>query len=372
MFRKTIAAACAAFLVATGAWAQNVGDSFQPEPDESTTRVGTRGASFLEIPIGARAQALGGSGVALIRGVEAMAWNVGAIAEVREFAVGWSYSELFGSADITHQFFGAVLPIGSSSAIGVSVLALNSGDIIRTSERFPEGGDPQFGSTFTFNGFAASLGWGQQLTDRLDIGGAVKFVQEGVDNANINWVGLDVGALFRTGLVGTTLGASIQNVGGESSFAGSAIERQIGAAADVFQVEDNVSVQFNTDDLALPTAFRFSLLFDVAGTPESWITGASLDHNVRFVADVFDSISSSLESAFGIEYSYRDFFFARGGKRFFNEDRANFRDFADGLSFGGGIAIPGILDRRLVFDYAYTDMGLLDNVQTFSVQFGGM
>jgi hypothetical protein len=63
MFRKIIALTVAVFSISvTDLWAQNVGDGLQPEPNQSTTRVGTRGANWLEIPVGARAQALGGSG----------------------------------------------------------------------------------------------------------------------------------------------------------------------------------------------------------------------------------------------------------------------------------------------------------------------
>lgn len=370
MARKTISLLCAALLIAaSGARAQNVGTGLEPEPDQSTTRVGTRGAAFLEIPVGARAQALGGSGTALIGGVEAMSWNVSAIAEVEAFSVGWAYSKIFADADITHQFAGAVLPIGSSSALGVSVIALSSGDIVRTSERFPEGGDPQFGGTFQYNAFAGSVGWGQRLTDRLDIGGALKIVSEGIDNAKASWIGLDLGALFRTGLLGVTLGAAIQNIGGEASFSGSGIEQIIGAAQDVFPSEDNIPIRLGTNELTLPTLLRFSVAFSVTGTPEALFPAALAGHDVRVVADFFDAIDTALEPSLGFEYGYRNIVFGRVGKRFFNEDRADFRDFNDGLSFGGGLRVPA-LGRYLNIDYAYTDMGLLDNIQTLSIQLG--
>jgi len=370
MMDKAISLACALLLVtAGGAWSQNLADGFEPEPDQSITRIGTRGAAFLELPVGARAQALGGSGAAIIRGVEAMAWNVAAIAETRDFSVGWSYSELFDDLDITHQFAGVILPIGATSSLGVSVIALNSGDIVRTTERFPEGGDPQFGTTFDFSGFAASVGWGLQITDRLDAGVAGKIVQEGIDNANANWLGLDIGALFRTGLLGATLGFTIQNIGGEATFEGSAVEQVVAAGQDVFPNEDQVGIQFDTDELALPTLFRFSVVFDVTGTPEAWLPTAPQQHNVRVVADFFDAIDTAFEPAFGLEYGFRDIIFGRIGKHFFNESRDDFREFSDGLSFGGGARIP-LIGRYLMLDYAYTDMGVLKNVQTFSIQFG--
>lgn len=370
MLKKTVALACAGLFIATaGGWAQNVGDGLDPEPDQSTTRVATRGANFLEIPVGARASALGGSGSALIRGVESMAWNVAGMAEIESFAVGWSYSELFAEADITHQFAGVVLPITSGSAIGASVIILNSGDITRTTESFPEGGDPTFGDLFDWSSFAGSFGYAQAITDRLSVGGALKFVSEGIQEAKANWVGADIGALFRTGLFGVTIGATVQNIGGEARFSGSGIERTLAAGQDAFDTGDNVSIQFDTRELLLPTMFRFSAVFDVTGTPDAWLPEVNLDHNVKAIADFADGIDTALEPGLGFEYSYKDFVFGRVGKRWVNEDRADFREFSDGLAFGGGIKLP-VLGRYLALDYAYTDMGILEDIQTFSIQLG--
>ncbi len=371
MLKKTLTLACAGLLIAwTGAQAQNLGDGLEPEPDQSTSRVATRGANWLEIPVGARAQALGGAGTALIRGVEALAWNVGAIAEAESFSVGWAYSELFDEADISHQFAGAVIPLGDVSALGVSIIALSGGDIIRTSERFPEGGDPQFGETFEFTGFAAQVAFARQLTDRLNLGGALKIVSEGIDNARANWIGGDLGALFDTGLLGVTIGVAIQNIGGEARVTGPAIESVVGQTTDAFPTADNVPVQFDTNDLNLPTAFRFSAVFDVTGTPEAWFPDVGAEHNVRLVTDFFDSIDTPVEPSVGIEYAFKELVFGRIGKRFFNEERtSDIRDFGDGFALGGGIRLP-VLDRYLGFDYAYTDMGLLDNIQTISINLG--
>lgn len=370
MLKKTLAIACAGLFVAsTGAWAQNVGEGLEPQPDQSTTRVATRGANFLEIPVGARAQALGGSGVALIRGPESVAWNVAAIAESQTFSIGYAYSELYEDTDITHQFVGAVLPIGDVSALGVGVISLSSGDMIRTSERFPDGGDPQFGDEFDYTAFAGSIAYARRITDRLSVGGAFKLVSEGIADAKANWIGGDIGALFRTGLVGVTIGGTITNIGGEARFTGSAVERVIGAGTDAFPTSDNIGVQFDTRELLMPTAFRFSAVFDVTGTPEAWFPQVSPEHNLKVLTDFYDSIDTALQPSIGAEYSYRQYVFGRIGKRWRNEDRADFRDFWDGAALGGGVRIP-VLGSYLGVDYAYTRVQNLGNIQTFSVNFG--
>ena len=371
MLKKTLAIVCAGFLLgATGARAQNLGTGLLPQPDQSTTRVGTRGANFLEIPIGARGQALGASGGALIDGAQGLAWNVASAASVEGFSLAFDYTNLFADTDIDLIYAAAVFSLNDVSALGITVTSLNSGDIIRTTEDFPEGGDPQFGETFKFNGFAAGLTYARAITDRLNVGAQVKLVSEGLDDAKVDWVALDVAALFRTGLVGTTLGATITNIGGDANYSGSAVERIVAAGTDAFQTEDNVPVSFDTRALTLPTAFRFSVVADVIGSAEAWVPSAGTTSQLKLALDFYDSISTALQPSLGLEYSFRELIFGRLGKRWYNEEStSDFRDFSDGFALGAGLKIP-ILKRFLQLDYAYTDRGILENTQTFSLQFG--
>ena len=61
----------------------------------------------------------------------------------------------------------------------------------------------------------------------------------------------------------------------------------------------------------------------------------------------------------------------RAGKKWVNEgpDVASFRDFTHNVSFGGGLWIP-LLGRQFKFDYAFTAIEDLDNIQVFSFEFG--
>ena len=54
---------------------QGTGTVLLPNPQNPTTRVGTRGANFLEIGVGARGLALAGAYTALAEGVTALYWN---------------------------------------------------------------------------------------------------------------------------------------------------------------------------------------------------------------------------------------------------------------------------------------------------------
>ncbi len=367
--------------------AQNVGNELQPDPDEPNTRVGTRGASFLELGIGARAQALGGAGATLHPGVFAMYWNPAQIAATETFGVGFSYSALYDELNIDHFFVGALLTVAGGT-LGMSFNSLSSGDITRTTEAFPDGGDPIFGNTFDWTSTYVGVYYARRITDRLNLGGGVKFISEGIDEANADWVAFDAGVMFRTGLYGIVIGATAQNIGTEANFEGSAVERIIEGSDQVFPPNGrDIETRLKTRDVQLPSLFRFTLGLDVLGGPESLVQVPTTSHTLNIALDISDAVNTDVQTAVGIEYGFRQIAFLRAGKRFFNENqrtgdiqrsvggtaeffrKKDFRDFNHGLSFGGGIRIPA-LGRRLAFDYAYVNMGELDNIQVISFEFG--
>lgn len=389
MTRKTIWVLALGFLCVSvqAGMAQNVGNELQPDPEEANTRVATRGANFLEIGVGARAQAMAGAGATVQPGVFAMYWNPAAIADNEGLGVGFSYSALYKDLDIDYVFAGGLLSFGGGT-LGFSWGGLSSGDIPRTTESFPAGGDPTVGSTFDWTSSFVGVFYARAITDRLNFGGGIKFVGEGINEAQANWVAFDAGVTFRTGLYGVELGATAQNIGTEASFKGAATKRILQGGDQIFPPSGrDLETEFDTRDVALPTLFRFTLNLDVAGRPESMLQTGSADHALSASLDLTDAVDGDLQTAVGIEYGFRQIAFLRGGKRFYNENQRTgairedvggdatffrtdaFRDFDHGLSFGGGVRLP-MLGRNLAFDYAWVGMGELENVQVFSVEFG--
>ena len=179
MRRFSASLAAALLLVPCGALVgQGTGTVLLPDPQNPTTRVGTRGANFLEIGVGARGLALGGAYTALAEGVTALYWNPAGIAELEGPAAAFSIADLYGDAGISHTFAGGIMPVGSNGAFGIALTQLSSGDIQRTTELFPDGGDPAFGNTFSYTASAAGLYYARRLTDRLGLGVGVKFATE--------------------------------------------------------------------------------------------------------------------------------------------------------------------------------------------------
>lgn len=348
--------------------AQTIPGELLPTPEEPPTRQGTRGANFLQLGVGARAIAMAGSATGFVAGPDSWYWNPAGGATLESFGIAASRQNLYDDLDISHNYVALGLP-ALGGVVGLHVIALNSGELTRTTEESPLGDDPTLGSTFEWNSLAIGASYARRLTDRLALGGTIKFVSEGITDASTRWVALDLGTQFQTGIYGLTLGASLSNVGPSSHMRGAAVEREVNTDDFSPQLTD---VVYDTRDTELPTLFRFSVGTELYGTANSlWGQGGG-DHQVLGELAVSDAIDTDVQAAFGLEYAWRNMLFVRGGKRFYNDGRDVGEDssFMYGLSGGFGLRLP-IGGRGLRFDYAYTALGdQLQNIQVFSLEFG--
>jgi hypothetical protein len=368
MYSKALLSSALVLALGAGnALAQGSGDPLEFERTEPTTRVGTRGANFLQIGVGARAQALGGAFTALAEGPTALYWNSAATATAEGFAAAFSYTELFSGSDITHNFVGAMLPTALGT-IGASVITLSSGPMTRTTEDYPTGGDPFAGGSFEWTATAVGLHYARQITDRLSVGAAGKVVTEGIAGANATFYGADLSTIFDTGMYGITVGATLANIGTSARMEGRDVRERIPPGDDTFDNRRITDVELMTVQAALPTTVRFGIMADLLGSPRA-IWGANPRHALRVMTDLNDAIDTDLQTSIAAEYSFGEMVFLRGGRRWYNEARADHRDdFSFGLTAGAGLRIPLGDTRRLGLDYAWANMGDLNHNQIFSIE----
>lgn len=348
-------------------------ETLTSSPEQIITRVGTRGAAFLSLGVGARAQALGGAYGAMADDVTSLYWNSAGMTHLDGFSAGMTTARLFADLDIQHTFVGVVLPLGFTR-IGISVNTLDSGDMPWQSEFWPNAGfggqqDPTAAS-FAWTGTAIGLHFAQPITDRLTIGAAAKVIEEGITNATASYVALDLSTLFRTGLYGVTLGASLTNLGTSGRFEGRLLNSRINTGGSEGQALGGfvrvMEVAAATDDLELPTSFRFSVLADLIGGADA-IVAPNADQSLRVMVDINDPVDAPQETAIGVEYGFRGLAFLRGGKRFANEDQID-HGMMHAAAAGGGLRLPVGEIGTLTVDYAYTSMEQLENIQVFSFQ----
>jgi hypothetical protein len=363
LHRKLVLGALAAVLGFTpSAWAQGI-DGILPTPDNPPTRQGTRGANFLHLPIGARGNAMGGSINGVVSGPTAWYWNPAGAALSEGFSVAAGRQELYGDLGIGQTYAALSLP-ALGGVIGFSYNGLNSGDLFRTSEVDPIGNDAQGGRTFQWNSTAAALGYSRRLTERLAVGGQVKYITEGITDATTNWIAFDIGTQFNTGIYGLVVSGAIMNVGGQARAQGPAINRVVNT--DFFSPAAT-RVDLFTRKTDLPTFLRTSVGMDVIGSANSAFGQAGGDHKLYAEASVTDGVDIATQLGFGAEYGFRNTLFVRAGKRFFNDDRDVDEGFAYGASVGAGLRF-GIGGRDVRFDYSFTNVGELQNIQVFSFE----
>lgn len=359
--------ASAALVLGSAAAVHAQGTFIIPDPDEGSSRVGTRGANFLHIPVGARQQGLAGAAVGSSDGPSAMFWNAANMAGQTGVSVFVSRMSMFGNSGITNTAGAVSVDLGQG-AIGFGIVQYSSGSILRTTERAPDGDDPAFPGYFSWKATAINAHYARNLTDRLaaSIGG--RYASEGIELASNSFVGLDVSTRFRTGLYGLTVGAALSNVGNRSQFSGHAVGQAITAPRNNGQATGReIPISYQTQQPLMPTEFKFGVLSQVLGDAEA-LAGANAVHGISAELDFSKGIDTDLQTALGVEYGFRRAFFLRLGKRFFNEQHAPWK-FADGLAFGGGMRVP-LASRTLVLDYGYVTLGELRNNQVFSFSFG--
>ena len=368
LFRTVALGVGLAAAVPTGLGAQSrMGEARQPAPGDDVYRVANRGAAFLELGVGARALALGGAYVALAEGPTSLYWNPAGIADIPGISGAVSYESLYENSGLTNSFLAVALPVGAGAA-GLSVTYFSSGQIERTTERFPEGGDPTAGRYVEWAGLAVGASYARQITDRLSFGGTVKFAQEGMSFARANYFGGDFGVRFRTGLYGITIGAALTNLGSRGRMEGPAVDRVLTPGDDPrLPTQRELPIQLRPEAVLMPAAFRVGIRTEILGTPYSVLGRANPDHRLTLLGEVANAINAPTFPAVAFEYGFRDLFFVRGSKLFRGSADAE-NDFSSGLAAGFGVRVPG-LGRTLAIDYAYRYVEL-GACQSISIEFG--
>ncbi len=336
------------FLVSSGALAGN-------------DNTGTSCANFLKIGVGPRAEAMGGSFVAMANDWTALYWNPAGIARLEHTEIGFARTDWI--VDITHSFFGAVYSPGAKwGTFGFSINYLDMGEMERTTPAEPEG----TGSYFNSSDLAVGVAYARNLTDRFSVGVKGKFVSETIGFSSANAIAIDVGTQFITGFQGIRLGMSISNFGGKMLMMGT--EQMVKADADeLIDGSPMEKSRLETENWPLPMIFRLGLSFEALKNDQMQFT-VNMDFN--------DPRDINPYGSFGGEYGWNNMVFLRGGliyrpKDFdvtlLEEKEELALNYEIKYAFGGGLllSVPGT-SVKMRLDYAYTDLGILTNSHRFS------
>jgi long-subunit fatty acid transport protein len=314
---------------------------------ENITKKGTNAAAFLEIGVGAKAQAMGGAFTAVADDISALYWNPAGIVQLKGAAVSANYTEWL--ADIKQTQFGLVLPVLNRYAVGLNVNYFNTieSQKVRTINE-PEGTGEYYGASDLC--IAATMA--ASITDRFSIGMNFKYIRQQIWHETASAGAFDIGVLYQSQLKGLTIGTSISNYGTDLKLEGRDLVFAYDADEQHYSSE-TLNGLMKTEECPLPLLFRFGLAYRFEIFPRNNITIAmDLNHP-----------SNNVESMnLGVEYDLRNLLMLRAGYESMFDDESE-----NGLTFGGGIRLATGYNSNVTFNYSFSSWGILDNVQRYSI-----
>ncbi len=338
-----------------GAWALGILSAAQAQdeskPDDPFVRnvsnKGTVAAAFLEIGIGARAEAMGGAYTAQAGSAEMIYWNPAGLAYVDGLAVSLSHTEWL--AETNFEFFSVAAPLPFANAVAAASftsLAVPQQPVRTVAE--PEG----TGENYSAQDFAVNVSVAARLISSFSVGLSGKYISQRIWTESASQFALDVGVYYQTPLRGLVLGSSISNFGPDLRMQG----RHLTNVLDPDPVNrgiENVPVGYETDSFSLPQIFRFGV---------SYMLSLPMRNHIVMGVDLMHPTGSTEGINVGMEYGLLDILFLRVGYQSLYE-----REAVNGLALGAGLQYVLRSRSRFAFDYAYSNWGILQKVHRVSL-----
>ena len=318
-------------------------------------KAGTNAAPELKIPVGSRYLGMAGSNISSTVGLESIYWN----------PAGVSLSETSANALFNYRTYIADMKMsfaavsGTFEGLGTVALAfrdLNIGQIPITTETQPDGTGELFSPTY----FILGLTYSRALTDRVSFGATFNVINESFGGVSANGMSFDVGVQYRDllDIQGLAVGVVVKNLGGSMKYDGSALWVQASSSADrgitFYKVE---AASFD-----LPSEISLGLSYTKKFDEENTLTGAFAFTNNNYSYDDYKV---------GLEYSYKDMLYVRGGYLKSPEASPNTNpNIWQGFSFGVGLNFKDFTDIDIAVDYAYIPVKFFDSNNSVTVRFG--
>ena len=319
-------------------------------------RIGTAGGTQLLINPWARSSALANSNVATVVGIEGAFMNVAGLAFTRKTELMFTNTDWMSGADIAINSLGISQRVGESSVIGLSVMTIDFGDLVTSTENLPEGD----GSTFSVNNLNIGLSYAKEFSNSIYGGMTVRLLSESIFNARASGVSFDAGIQYVTGdRDHMKFGITLKNVGPPISFSGDGFSFQT-----TLEDEDNtiITAEQRSARHEIPSLIQIGVGYDFILAENHTLTATG-----AFVSNAFSKDNIGL----GVEYAFKNMFILRGGYQFEEgaTSSADKTSFLTGLTAGVSVQAPIGKDGGAIgFDYTYRDTSPFDGVHSLGVR----
>ncbi len=304
--------------------------------------LGTAGAQFLQIPVGARAASMGGAFIGVANDATSVFWNPAGINEVGTNSAHFSYARWFEMFDFNAASF--VHNAGDFGTLAASIIVFTMDKMEITTETKPEG----TGRFFDAQDIAIGLTYGRKLTDQFSVGVTAKYVSQRIWNESATGVSFDIGTQYKLDFNNLTIAMSMTNFGPDLQYDGEDLNVTFDPS-NQFPLNRLTPARLSTDPYPLPLTFQVGIAIDVVRTEF---------FKMRAAIDAIHQNDNDERVNAGVEMSFFDRLYLRGGYR------GNYDD--EDFTFGAGANLP--LSGTLVsFDYSYALYDLLPSIHRISV-----
>lgn len=262
-------------------------------------RAGQAGAMELLINPFPRSSGWGDANTATVHGLEAIFLNVAGTAFTNRSEFSFAQTQWLQGSGITISNFGFTQSLGEGKGVlGVSVMAMDFGDIEITTVNLPEGGIGNFSPKYMNIG----LSYARAFSNSIYGGATVRIINQALSDISAQGVALDAGIQYITGVLEQIrFGISMKNVGPRIQYSGDGLSIR----GFINKTDDNqITMQQRSEEYELPSLIKIGASYDFFFGNEHKLTAAGGFTSNSFTKDQF---------GFGLEYSLRSIVYLRAG-----------------------------------------------------------
>ncbi|MAX78945.1 MAG: hypothetical protein CL843_02070 [Crocinitomicaceae bacterium] len=329
---------------------------------------------FLKNGVGARSYGMSYSVTSFVDDVSAGYWNPAGLTQLNNrFQTELMHAEYF--AGIAAYDYGSfAMPLDNGDYMGVTIIRLGVDDIQNTIDLVDQDGNVNYDriTKFSTADYAGIFSYARKTKiEGLSIGGNAKIIYRMIGDFASAWgFGLDAGAQYRLNEK-WFFGASAKDVTTTFNVWSYSLDSK---TKEVFLETDNEipenGLELTAPQLTLGVARKFWVKDVVSILP-------AFDFNMTFEGQrntLVQSKAFNLDPTFGLETSYKEFIYLRGGIGNITtvKDEYTFQP-----NFGVGIYLKNLFGLgSLAIDYALTDLGdqsgtLYSNIFSLRFEYNG-
>lgn len=257
-------------------------------------RQGEAGAYELVINPWGRSSGLHSLNTASVMGVEAIRLNVAGLSFINNTEIIAATTQYLRGTEISVNAVGLAQKIGKNGVFGVSLMAMDFGDISITTVQQPEGNGGIFSPNYTNLG----LSYAHLFDEKIAVGVTTRIVSENASDVKATGVAIDAGIQYTNENV--RIGISLRNIGTPLRFEGEGLSTPVTSpnGQTIYTVDQRAARYELPTVLNLGVSYKFEL---------------ADQHDLTAMGNFASNSFSRDEAGVGVEYNFNNIFMARVG-----------------------------------------------------------